>query len=210
MFLIYALIVNVALSFFARGGYEYMLSMINALQIILHLPIFNVAWPAPIMEFYKVIIPFVMFDIIESFESINDLFVSAVQWEDGDNDELNIFDQVQTLGYDSHNPLLNIGTMSILLVLYVLKCLILFTCIYPNKQRNKRCRKAFLKMKESMFYGEILAIFIETHLELCLAGILLLQVTQHNQDNNAVMWAVGVLFLFISFVLPVNIIWILC
>ena len=92
MILIYALLLNVALSFIASGGYDYMISMINALQIILHLPIFGVQWPAPIMDFYQIILPFVMFDVLESFESINNIFQSAFQWKDGDNDVLMISD----------------------------------------------------------------------------------------------------------------------
>ena len=87
-----ALLVNVGLSFFAKGGYEYMISMINTLQIILHLPIFNIRWPAPIMDFYGTIIPLVMFDVIESVKYIQDLFQSFFQWKDTKNDEMNIRD----------------------------------------------------------------------------------------------------------------------
>ena len=54
-----------------------MLSMINTLQIILHLPIFEIHWPAPIMNFYRIIIPFVMFDIIESIDPVNKEFQST-------------------------------------------------------------------------------------------------------------------------------------
>lgn len=35
-------------------------------------------------------------------------------------------------------------------------------------------------MKTSMFFGEILGIFIEAHIELCLAGTIMMQIKEHN------------------------------
>ena len=49
-----------------------------------------------------------------------------------------------------------------------------------------------------MFFGEILTIFIEAHLELCLAGTIMMQVADRNQDNNSAMWLIGGAFLLIS------------
>ena len=65
-------------------------------------------------------------------------------------------------------------------------------------------------MKAFMFFGEIFTVFVETHLELCMAGTIMTRVADNNQDNNGVMWTVGSLFLMISFVLlPSIIIWVL-
>ena len=122
------------------------------------------------MAFYNVILPFVMFDIIESFDFVNDVFQGTFQWGDSDLDELNIYDQTQTLGYDSHNPLLNLGTMTIVMVYYLIKIIILFTCIYRNRHKKGCCKSSFKSLMTAMLFGDLLTIFIETHLELGIAG----------------------------------------
>ena len=70
-----------------------MLSMINTLQIILHLPIFEIHWPAPIMNFYRIIIPFVMFDVIETISPVNDKFQSTFHPYNENDDIVLIADQ---------------------------------------------------------------------------------------------------------------------
>ena len=87
---------------------------------------------------------------------------------------IKIYDQTQTLGYDSYNPMLNLGTMSLVMMGYVFKILILFICVFPFRKKFKFCTKCFKKMKRHMFFGEILTIFIETHLELCIAGTIMM------------------------------------
>ena len=52
----------------------YIISMIQTLQIIIHFPIQNISFPATIMKFYEILIPFVMFDILDSSETINEEF----------------------------------------------------------------------------------------------------------------------------------------
>ena len=37
------------------------------------------------------------------------------------------------LGYDSHNPMLNLGTISVVIIFYLVKVVLLFTVGYPLK-----------------------------------------------------------------------------
>lgn len=48
------------------GSLGHLLSMINSLQIIVHLPLLNVTVPANVMKIEELLIPIVMFDIFES------------------------------------------------------------------------------------------------------------------------------------------------
>lgn len=57
-------ILNLILSYFCPSGLIYMVSMINALQIILHLPIMNISVPANTMSTFENIVPIVAFDVI--------------------------------------------------------------------------------------------------------------------------------------------------
>ena len=65
-----------------------MVSMINALQMILHLPIMSIKFPSNTMNFYQAIKPFVAFDILDN----NEIFESFFHFKDTDLDELNISD----------------------------------------------------------------------------------------------------------------------
>ena len=77
---------------FAKGGLKYMFSMINALQIIFHFPIFTLGFPAPVMSFIKTIFPLVMFDVIETFENLSEIFNDAIHLQDAKMDEINMID----------------------------------------------------------------------------------------------------------------------
>jgi hypothetical protein len=63
MFLI-AIVINVIMA--GTGCMEYMLSMINALQLIIHLPLMKIILPSNVMMFFSIILPFVMFDILDA------------------------------------------------------------------------------------------------------------------------------------------------
>lgn len=75
--------------------------------------------------------------------------------------------------------MLNLGTLSLVIMLYVVKLLILLIFVTPLRKRTF-CKSCFKKMKTSMFFGEILGIFIEAHIELCLAGTIMMQIKEHN------------------------------
>ena len=51
-----------------------LLGMINSLQIIFHLPILHVVMPGNVQTLFQIMVPVVMFDILENFELIQNLF----------------------------------------------------------------------------------------------------------------------------------------
>ena len=56
------------------GNMDLLISVINALQFVFHLPIMNINFQANVMTYNKIMIPIVMFDYIESVPWINDRF----------------------------------------------------------------------------------------------------------------------------------------
>ena len=54
------------MSYLFEGGMDYQLIMIRSLQIILHLPILTVNFPANVMMIKAELIPYVMFDFLEN------------------------------------------------------------------------------------------------------------------------------------------------
>lgn len=71
------------------GSLGHLLSMINSLQIIVHLPLLNVAVPANVMKIEELLIPIVMFDIFESedlLKIVDKIFGSNLLEEDPDKE----------------------------------------------------------------------------------------------------------------------------
>ena len=68
--LIGSLILNVAF----KGALSLVFGMINSLQLILHLPIMNTPIPANVMTMFWILIPVVMFDLLEEYHIFESLF----------------------------------------------------------------------------------------------------------------------------------------
>ena len=156
-----------------------MVSMLNSLQIILHLPIMGVQEPANVMDTFSEIRPMVAFDvIIEAFDIqlLNDL----IHTNSTEYDQIAIIDQVVALGYPTHNPILNLGFLAVLIFLYLNKFVIFGMFILPINKCCGRLKKLKKQIKNHLFFNEILVIFIEGYLELILAGLIIYKVPENN------------------------------
>ena len=59
-----ALVLNLLMA--GAGSLEYLVNMINSLQMIMHLPMLYILIPSNVSYFFMLILPFVMFDIFDS------------------------------------------------------------------------------------------------------------------------------------------------
>ena len=48
------------------GGYRFMLEMIRSLQLILHLPMLRIVFPANVSSLFSAIVPIAMLDVLDS------------------------------------------------------------------------------------------------------------------------------------------------
>ena len=79
------------------------------------------------------------------------------------------------LGFDSHNPILNLGTLSLFMMLYIIQVFI-YTFVL-NPLNHKDCvRRVYKYLNKTLFFTEILVVLIEAHIEICLAGAIMMQV----------------------------------
>ena len=58
-------VVSMVINLFFAGIMSLLVGMLNSMQLIVHLPIMNVAFPANVMIILRVMMPVVMFDILE-------------------------------------------------------------------------------------------------------------------------------------------------
>jgi hypothetical protein len=63
---IFAILVNILLS--SESTIDYFIAMINTLQIVVHIPILRILMPGNLSYFFNLLIPFVMFDILDGLE----------------------------------------------------------------------------------------------------------------------------------------------
>jgi hypothetical protein len=62
------------LNFVLSGQELWYVQMVRSLQIVLHFALFQIKCPANVMTLFKILIPVVMFDILEAFEPLGKVF----------------------------------------------------------------------------------------------------------------------------------------
>ena len=100
----------------------YFVGWINAMQMIMHLPMLKPVLPANVLKVMTNILPIVSFDLIESEYSTDLIF----DFEDPDNKFYKdfsdtAFGQMQDIGYESHNSIKILGSMFIFKMVFFLR-----------------------------------------------------------------------------------------
>ena len=103
------LIGTFAMNVVMTGAMTYMTGMIRSLQLILHLPIFSVVIPGNVAMMFSLMVPVVMYDILDS--SYTSEFFLTFDWDGQEEESSSIRSQVRDLGYGSHNSILNLGSV---------------------------------------------------------------------------------------------------
>ena len=95
--------------------------------MIVHLPMLSIMMPANVSGFFSIILPIVTFDIIDPEWSTELLF----DFDEPGQERLNIhiLDQMQDLGYDSHNSMLNLGSLALFSFVYYVRLFMFFTIV---------------------------------------------------------------------------------
>jgi len=77
--------------------------------MILHLPMMHVIIPGNVNMFFSILIPIVMFDIIDSEWSTELVFTFDSEGQEETAKDMS--GQIMDLGYDSRNSILNLGSV---------------------------------------------------------------------------------------------------
>mmetsp|Transcript_25612 Transcript_25612/g.39409 ORF Transcript_25612/g.39409 Transcript_25612/m.39409 type:complete len:360 (-) Transcript_25612:1793-2872(-) len=173
-----------ALNLVMAGSLSLLLGMINSLQLIVYLPILSFVFPANAMMLFKVLIPIVTFDILENYEEVLCVFISffgfssssseaasETTWDGPDEaeseDTSTIPDQMQNLGFDSYDPFANLGTLGLMTGLYFVKVVVYLLVLWPVQRifKMKKSGSWISTLGDSLFFSEIILIFIEGYIE---------------------------------------------
>ena len=84
--------------------------------------------PGNVVTMFNIMIPIVMFDVMESLNLWDGVFPDSEIEMKNNND---VLDQMKDIGYDSFNPILNLGTLFFMICVYILRVTSFFIIIYP-------------------------------------------------------------------------------
>lgn len=161
------LIFSFVLNIFVASSFQLILAIVNTLQLVMHLPIMSIVFPGNIMTFFEILIPVVMFDLLENFEVIQQLFPDS----SGDAEKLQgIINQMSDIGYDSYNPLLNLGTIGLFLGLYFVKLFIFGFLVYPLSKVTGLFKRQVRKLKHQLFFSDLILLFLEGYMEFLISS----------------------------------------
>ena len=137
---------------------------INALQLIVHLPLINLIYPAQVQGLFDRLISVVTFDVLEVFDE----FELQTLPEFTPTEPLNI--NCDTVGYGSTNTMDNLGSINYLIALVLLR-IVIFTV------QRVSCSRGHAKLNRIMIDRENLAggtlrFVLETYFDIFLIVIL--------------------------------------
>lgn len=160
--------------------------------------------PANVSEFYSIIIPVAMFDVLDADWTTQLVF--EFDEEGQENLSGHIPGQMADLGYETHNAMLNLGSLAIFSTVWVLQVPFLFIS-YCLKSKMKIMKRTYKYLKKSMMFGSLIALLIDACFEFLISGYLQLKHPLFSKSGESTSFyiAIGGLtmvlgFLQISFV----------
>ena len=125
--------------------------------------------PANVNSFLQVLVPVVQFDILDSSWTTEHILEFDADYLEKTSE--GIPDQTKNLGYETHNAVLNLGSIGIFSFLYYAKFLFLLA---PLKllRRFKICDSLLKRLVSALIFSEILELNIDGYLEIIIAGVL--------------------------------------
>ena len=104
------------------------------------------------------------------------------------------------MGYETHNSLLNLGSIFIFGCIYALRILIFLALKLVSKISKKKF-KYTKKLKDQLFWSEGLSIFLETFFELVISGYFSTTARIVTSNGEIIGYIVGIGCLVIALVL---------
>jgi hypothetical protein len=141
----------------------------------------SIGIPANALKFFEIIIPIVNYDILINSKLYNDFLKNLMRTKVNDDSfDSQIPYQTKQIGYETRNPLLNQGTLTLVLFQYCFKLFMFPTLRGILGKQN--C--LVLMLSKSIFFKEIYLILNKAYIEFMLASLLNLYCSKGDPDNN--------------------------
>lgn len=125
----YLLITNFFLNFVLSGGMRYMLELIRYLQLVINFSILSINLPANVCQLFSIIVPVVTFDIFDADWTTKLVLEFDQEGQEEFADQIS--GQMADLGYETHNALLNLGSLALFsMIWFAVLVLLLFSMCF--------------------------------------------------------------------------------
>jgi hypothetical protein len=154
-------VLNFSMNLFLGGAMQQLFSAIRKLTIMVHLLIINVRIPPNAQSFFRGLLSFVTFDIIELGPYIR----QGLNLTDTD---VVVNDNFMNLGYDSEYFVINFGTL--LLVMSYLAIMLMFYACTPSKGNSSfvRCRN---RVTRGLVWNSVFSFMLESYMLLSISAV---------------------------------------
>ena len=168
------MLISFGVNLIMSGAASYMVGWINSLQMILHLPMLLILVPPNVSSFLSIILPIVQFDILDPSWTTDLIFEFEEEIDEEFENEFksSVFDQMHDLGYETHNSMRLLGSLFVFMCIYLLRALCYYPAVKWYAKRMKKDDAYSQELGNSLFYGEIITISVESYIELLIAGYL--------------------------------------
>ena len=111
------------------------------------------------------------------------------------------------LGYETHNQLLNLGSLAIFLWFYLIK-VILYLILMPCKMMSPRVEKLMAFLRKGLFFNELVGLLIESYFEMLISTYLQLRAPLQTASGEIASIGFSYITIFLILVfLPGTMIW---
>jgi uncharacterized membrane protein YjfL (UPF0719 family) len=107
---------------------------------------------------------------------------------------------MKDLGYNSHDSILNLGTLGVLTFLY-LRVLYYFGLKLYNRRFNNKQEERMKKLGESIFFGEFLFLAMEAYFEFLISGYLNISDPNNATGGKGVSYFLGIYVTIVALVI---------
>jgi len=161
---------NLAINILMASSLQFLWSLMNAVQLIVHEPLLSISFPAEAHIFLKMLMGILKFKIIPTDKIL--AFLVNVKEKGEDNG----------LGYSSENLLANLGMMALMIPLLLLAIggLFLLKCLMMKWEVTK---KLYALLSKKLLFNSICRLLIQGYLQF--ASTAAISLKAHNRIDSA-------------------------
>jgi hypothetical protein len=180
--------------------------MINSLQLIVYIPLFNIILPGKLNALLSILISAATFDVVPMIDEINDIVFGF----NHTNEEV-VMNSIgyEQLGFETKNFTKNTGSMFLFAILFVLRIIVAKAIlIFIGYKETACCIRSLRKVRIEQQLQQIIILFlIEGYIELLISAILSFELFSKYERilsnlSDAFCFIISIVFLTILIGLP--------
>ena len=199
---------NFIISTFMSFSLNYLWGMINCIQLIVYLPLYNIIFPANINMFLTVLINIATFDVIPMIDDINEALFDFEHLDDAIGRDSLGWD---ALDFETKNFTTNSGSLFFIVLLFIIqKIAMVFVKILAKRYATMTFY--YRKWKAQIDIRQVISRFIiEGYIELFLCSLLCLELSTkidviYTNFSDGLSFTLSTVFLILILMLPIVIV----